>query len=302
MRVFLPDNTSLRAGTENFSSRNALDQDIIEVTNDFTMVRSGHTFTVGTHNEFYKFDNLFIRDNFGNYQFASLDLFEQGLAQSYDFSFSATSNPLESADFSVRQLGFYAGDQWRVNGQLTLTYGVRVDLPIFPDKPTHNPFSETTFGYRTDVVPESKLWSPRVGFNYDFRGDGNEQLRGGVGLFTGRTPYVWLSNQYGNTGNEFTRISITNNAANRIPFVVDPQNQPATVPGARVLGNEIDVIDPDYEFPSLWRGNVGYDRELGFGGLVASAEFLFSKTVKDVKYREHQPDPNRYTVRWSARL
>jgi hypothetical protein len=51
-----------------------------------------------------------------------------------------------------------------------------------------------------------------------------------------------------------------------------------------VLGNEIDVVDPDYEFPSLWRGNVGYDRDLGFWGLVGSAEFLFSKTVKDVRY------------------
>lgn len=284
VRVFLPDNTSMRAGTENFSSRNALDQDITEFTDDFTMVWNTHTLTVGTHDEFYKFDNLFIRDNFGNYQFSNLDLFEQGLAQSYDFSFSVTNNPLESADFKVRQLGFYAGDQWRAGARLTLTYGVRLDLPMFPDKPTRNPFAEATFGYRTDVVPESRLWSPRVGFNYDLRGNGNEQVRGGIGLFTGRTPYVWLSNQYGNTGNEFTRISITNSAANRIPFVADPQNQPATVPGARVLGNEIDVIDPDYAFPSLWRGNLGYDRALGFGGLLGSAEVLFSKTVDDVKY------------------
>jgi hypothetical protein len=284
VRVFLPDNTSMRAGTENFSSRNALDQDITELTNDFTMIWRGHTLTMGTHNEFNQFDNLFIRDNFGNYTFSSVDLFEQGFAQSYDFSFSVTGNPLQSATFSVRQIGVYAGDQWRASSRLTVTYGLRVDLPMFPDQPTRNPFSEATFGYRTDVVPESRLWSPRAGFNYDVRGDGNEQVRGGIGLFTGRTPYVWLSNQYGNTGNEFTRISVTNNAANRIPLVLDPKNQPATVPGARVLGNEIDVIDPDYEFPSLWRGNIGYDRQLGVAGLVGSAELLFSKTVNDVKY------------------
>jgi hypothetical protein len=185
----------------------------------------------------------------------------------------------------VRQFGFYAGDQWRAARQLTITYGIRVDLPVFPDKPTRNPFSEATFGYGTDIVPASKLWSPRVGFNYDLRGDGKEQVRAGVGLFTGRTPYVWLSNQYGNTGNEFTRISVTNLVTNRLPFVRDPLNQPATVPGQRVLGNEIDVIDPDYQFPSLWRGNVGYDRDLGVWGLVGSTEFLFSKTVNDVKYQ-----------------
>ena len=105
MRVFLPDNTSMRAGTENFSPRNALDQDIIEITDDYTRVWRNHTLTFGTHNEFFVFDNLFIRDNYGNYQFSSLDLFEQGLAQSYDYSYSVTGNPLESADFKVRQLG-----------------------------------------------------------------------------------------------------------------------------------------------------------------------------------------------------
>jgi hypothetical protein len=284
VRVFLPDGSSMRAGTENFSPRNALDQDIVELTDDYTRVWRNHTLTVGTHNEFFVFDNLFIRDNYGNYQFSNLDLFDQGLAQSYDYSYSLTADPLESADFKVRQLGFYAGDQWRASGQVTVSYGVRVDLPIFPDKPTRNEFSETTFGYRTDVVPASTQWSPRVGVNYDLNGDGRAQVRAGLGLFTGRTPYVWLSNQYGNTGNEFARLQVTNNTANRIPFVADPNNQPKTVAGARVLGNEIDVIDPAYEFPSLWRGNVGYDRQLALWGLVTSTEFLISRTVNDVRY------------------
>ncbi len=284
VRVFLPDGSSMRAGTENFSPRNALDQNIVELTDDYTRVWRNHTLTFGTHNEFFVFDNLFIRDNYGNYQFSNLDLFEQGLAQSYDYSFSVTGNALESADFKVRQFGFYAGDQWRASNRMTVSYGVRVDLPVFPDKPTRNEFSETTFGYRTDIVPTSQQWSPRVGVNYDMHGDGRAQVRGGVGLFTGRTPYVWLSNQYGNTGNEFTRLQVTNNSANRIPFETDPLNQPKTVPGARVLGNEIDVIDPAYEFPSLWRANVGYDRQLNLWGLVTSTEFLISSTVNDVRY------------------
>ena len=169
-------------------------------------------------------------------------------------------------------------------------------------------FSETTFGYRTDIVPASQLWSPRVGVNYDLHGDGRAQVRAGVGLFTGRTPYVWLSNQYGNTGNEFARLQVANNTANRIPFVTDPNNQPTTVAGARVLGNEIDVIDPDYEFPSLWRGNVGYDRQLDFWGLVTSAEFLISSTVNDVRYeninlfQNDDPAVRRPACVWRTRV
>ena len=104
----------VRFGTEQFSARNRLNQDIIEINDDVTILRGQHQWTFGTHNELFKFYNLFIRDNFGTYDFNSIDLFEQGLAQSYDYSFSKTPDPLQAAEFWVFQLGFYAGDVWRV--------------------------------------------------------------------------------------------------------------------------------------------------------------------------------------------
>lgn len=276
----------LRAGRENFSTANELDQDIIELTDDFTWQRGNHLFTFGTHNEFFKFRNLFIRDNFGTYRFSSLDNFQAGLAQQYDYSFSATSNPQQAARFKVNQFGFYVGDQWRVKSDLTLTYGVRLDIPSFPDKPTANPAALTNFGFATDVVPANKLWSPRAGFNWTPSGNGKSQVRGGLGLFSGRTPYVWLSNQYGNTGIEFTRVGASFNAANRIPFVADPAAQARVVTGATAgaFTNEIDVVDPNYKFPQLLRANLGYDRDLGFAGLVGGIEVFYSRNVKDIAY------------------
>lgn len=270
-------------GPDNFSGANRLDQDIIEVTDDLSMVRGKHTFTFGTHNEFFKFENLFIRDIYGNYEFSSVDTLAAGLAQGFDHSFSVTSNPLQAAAFGVNQLGFYAGDQWRVSNNFTLQYGVRVDVPNFPDKPTRNPASEAAFGYRTDEVPSSTMWSPRVGFNWNLGGEKRQQVRGGVGIFAGRTPYVWLSNQYGNTGIEFTRLRVVYAATNNVNFVADPDNQPKSVGTAAT--NEIDLIDPDYKFPSALRWNLAYDRDLGFLGLVATGELLFSETLKDIDYR-----------------
>ena len=185
----------VRFGTEQFSARNELNQDIVEISDDVTIVRGQHQWTFGTHNELFKFDNLFIRDNFGTYDFNSIDLFEQGLAQSYDYSFSNTSNPLQSAKFSVYQLGFYAGDVWRLRNNLTVTYGLRLDLPIFPDKPSANPTVNALYGIGTDIVPASQTWSPRAGFNWDLSNETTQQqVRFGTGLFGGRTPYVWLSN------------------------------------------------------------------------------------------------------------
>ena len=274
---------SIRAGRENFSTANELDQDVFEITDDFTWMKGRHTLTFGTHNEFFKFRNLFIRDAFGNYTFDNLDLFEQGLAQSYSHSFSLTGDPRQAAEFSVRQFGFYVGDQWRPASDLTLTMGIRADLPTFPDRPTRNPLTEETVGLRTDEVPGGVLWSPRIGFNYAMSEDNREQLRGGLGLFSGRTPYVWLSNQYGSTGIEFQRVSVSRGSgAQRIPFITDPNAQHTAIGSA--ASNEINVIDPDYSYPSLFRGNLAYDRALPWLGLVGTAEFLYSKNVNDIKY------------------
>lgn len=279
--VNVSSNGTINAGREAFSTANELDQDVVELTDDFTLIRGKHTFTFGTHNEFFKFRNLFIRDNFGTYRFASLDLFDQGLAQQFDYSFSATSDPKQSAKFGVNQFGFYAGDTWRVAPKFTLTFGIRFDIPTFPDSPNRNPVSEDLFGYRTDEVPSGSQISPRVGFNFNPGTTTRQQIRGGVGLFSGRTPYVWLSNQYGNTGIDFRRLSVAFNANTRIPFVADPMGQPTSVGNAAT--NEIDLIDPDYEYPQSFRGNVGYDRDIL--GLVASAEVLFNKVVKDIAYQ-----------------
>ena len=281
--VRLADGGRFVAGTEQFSTANELDQDIFEVTNDLTMVRGSHTVTVGTHNEFFKFRNLFIRDNFGTYEFASLDTFELGRAQAFDYSFSLTGDPQFAAQFPSAQIGFYAGDQWRIRPDFTLTYGLRWDKPFFTKDPTANPQAVATYGYATDVVPETQTWSPRVGFNWDLTKDmTRQQVRGGIGLFGGRTPYVWLSNQYGNTGIEFRRLQTVFNANNNITFVPDPNGQPTTVGNAST--NEIDVLDPSYDFPQILRGNLGYDRSLPFG-LTGTVEFLWANDAKDIGYR-----------------
>jgi hypothetical protein len=285
--VDLADGSQVRAGRENFRMANELDQDILELTDDFTFIRGNHNLTVGTHNEFFKFRNLFIRDNMGSYRFSSLDNLEAGFAQQFDYSFSATSDPLQAARFKVNQLGFYVGDVWRMRPNLTLTAGLRADIPSFPDDPTANPAAEAVFGFATDVAPSPLMFSPRVGFNWDPRGDAKQQVRGGVGMFSGRTPYVWLSNQYGNTGIEFTRIGASFSTLNQIPFVPDPDNQPRVVVGAAsgTFRNEVDVIDPDYEFPQVLRTNLAYDRDLGVWGLIGTAELFYSWTLKDIDYQ-----------------
>jgi hypothetical protein len=291
----------LSAGVEPFSTRNSLDQDILELHDDFTFLTGDHTITVGTHNEIFSFSNVFIRQAFGEYSFLSLDDFRNGKAATFDRSFSLTGDPNQPSEFDVRQFGIYAGDQWRLNDSLTLTYGLRVDVPQFPDDPSYNPSVERQFGFRTDEVPDgNELISPRVGFNYALNQD--SQVRGGVGIFAGRTPYVWISNQYGNTGIEFQRINsfIDDDEfdpdTNFIPFIPDPFGQ-YTDPsqfGGRAATNEINLTDPDFELPQVLRYSLGYDTNLPWG-MNMSVEGIYSDVQQDIKYQNLQLVPTGQT-------
>jgi hypothetical protein len=287
VRVDFPSGNYVYLGSEYSSQANKLNQDIIELTDDFTMVKGSHTISIGTHNEFYKFYNLFIQYLYGGYRFSSIANFQAGIAQAFNHNFSKTSDPREAANFSVRQFGFYAGDQWRVRKNLMVTYGLRVDLPRFPDTPHSNPLTVQDFGFATDVVPSPTMWSPRLGFNWDISGNSGKrsQIRGGLGIFTGRTPYVWLSNQYGNTGVDFTSLSVAYNSANKIAFIPDPNNQPIALPGSTTGRQTVNMIDPEYKFPMILRTNLAYDHDLGFLGLTGTVEFVYTKNLKEIAYK-----------------
>lgn len=287
VQVRLADGTNVQLGTEYASQGNKLNQNIYEITDDLTLVKGQHTLSVGTHNEFYHFLNLYLPNGYGSYTFSSIANFQAGIAQSYSYQYvNDRSNPLWAPQFSVRQYGFYAGDKWRAKTDLTLTYGIRFDLPRFPDVPHNNPLALSEFGYATNNMPSPTMWSPRFGFNYDLsHGGGTRQLRGGVGIFTGRTPYVWLSNQFSNTGVDLTTLTVNYNTTNHLAFSNDPNNQPTTVTGGSTGRQTINVVDPNYKYPTTLRSNVGYDHNLGFLGLIGTAEFMFTKTLKDVNYQ-----------------
>ena len=274
-----------QVGTEPFSTFNSLDQDIIEFTNDFTFFAGDHEIVIGTHNEFYSFKNQFIQDGFGSYEFDTLEDFYAGVASRYDHTYPAPgTSPYD--EFDTYQLGFYVGDTWRLAPNMTLIGGLRVDIPFFPDTPDYNPLVESTYGVRTDAIPDGNvLWSPRIGFNWDLDGDGTKQLRGGAGLFSGRTPFVWVSNNYGRTG---TR-QVTIRAFGDIPFNPDPYDQPTDIGGAST--QEVNAIDPDFEFPQTWRFNLAYDHLLPWWDLVASAEMLYAKSVNEIDYKNLNLEP-----------
>lgn len=221
--IYKVGNGTMNIGNEYSSMANGLNQDIYTLEDNFTWYKGNHTLTFGTHNEFYKFSNLYLPNLYGCYYFDTPDDFlnyykgcgADGLGGDgkyiKNFYFTqanveVTGNPRWAPEFSAAQLGFYVQDKWDVTDSFQLTYGLRMDMPLFFDTPTENAkFNEWAagkgYGFKTNQkLASTPMWSPRVGFRWDIEKNRKYILRGGIGVFTGRIPFVWLSNNFTNTG------------------------------------------------------------------------------------------------------
>ena len=141
--------------------------------------------------------------------------------------------------------------------------------------------------YQTGEMPDTKiLWSPRVAMNWDVGGQQRTQVRVGTGAFTGPPLYVWISNQLGNTGVLIGEISCFQPTCDPsiYPFSPDPnRHKPTNVTGQGASSFELNVTEPDFKFPQVWRTNFGVDHRLP-GGITATGEFLYSKDINGVSY------------------
>ena len=296
---------SVNLGIERSSMANRLDQDIYTLEDNLTWYKGNHTYTFGTHNELYKFTNLFLQDLFGSYTFKNYDAFksyyEDYIAGTIDPAKSylnqyryghantdVTGDPRWEASFGAAQLSFYAQDKWDVSNNFQLTYGLRMDMPIIFDAPTANePFNQyaETRGWNVKTnqkLSSTPLWSPRVGFRWDINHDHRFILRGGAGVFTGRIPFVWISNNYSNTG---IQLSTYNSyKTNGLELLLDPNAQEANASKLKATGSQtINVYDRHFKFAQNLRFNLGFD--FNVLGINWTAEAIYSKTLNDILYQ-----------------
>ncbi len=290
----------LYAGTEQYSGANGLNQDIWELTDNLSWVTGDHLFTFGTHDELFGFNNLFIRDYYGLYVFNTLSDLAAGKPYNYQYDYSNIPGVQEPrAKWNAIQYGIYAQDEWTAADNFKLTYGLRMDVPTFPDKPYDNPTFDATFasmGLKTSQTPKTMpLFSPRVGINWDINNDRQWILRGGAGVFTGRVPYVWISNQYSNTGVDIVRLNQYGLPAGF--FTPDPYNQPRPGGGSPVdtllspvKTTEIDLTSNNFRIPQVLRIDFALDHQLPFG-IVGTIEGIYSHAMNEVLYQDLDIQP-----------
>ncbi len=273
------------AGHEPFSIHNTLDQKVFQITDNLSIFEGDHTYTFGFSFEKFQFDNSF---NLGTYGAQGVffptttitgfeDFATSGALQAAFNSAIQTDRTLEAngtgnpggwslAETNVGQFAFYAQDEWNVTQDFKLTYGVRVDKPLYFDTadkvrdniarkggsngtyiPSIQYFDpetgEPVFLDSEQMPNDNFLVSPRLGLNWDVLGDNTLQIRGGSGLFTGRFPFVWLGNQ---------------------------------VQGVDFFFYQ--VVDPDFQFPQVWRTNIGADRRFE-NNLVVSGDVSYTRDL-----------------------
>jgi hypothetical protein len=294
-------------GAEPFTPNNELRYKTFQLQDNFTRFGNKHSLTFGASLERYESENVFFPGSQSAYVYNSLADFYADL-NGYLANPNRTTSPITLSRFQVRYMnitgadkpvqplevlygGVYAQDEWRPVTNMTVTAGVRLDVPFFQDTGFANANADSlTFRdengqgvqYQSGELPDASiLWSPRVGLNWDVSGDGQTQVRGGTGIFTGRPAYVWISNQIGNTG-VLTGFETADNTTAR-PFHPDPNHYKPLPTDAPAASYELALTNPDFKFPQIWRSNIAIDRRLP-GNLTATAEILYNKDVNGVYY------------------
>ena len=301
------NDVALVAGTENSSQGNSLDQRTFELTENLTIPVGTHHVTFGTKNLFYRPVNLFGQNSMGNWIFSDSASFIAGNPVSYQVSAPSATDPAKGlSTFRANMYSFYVQDSWNHSERLVISAGLRVEKPRFLDTPPENPSVLQNYGRSTAAVPSRRTISPRFSFNWDVMGDQSNQLRGGLGYFTGTPPFVYLSNAFGNSGlSGYASLTCSGNATNQgnnatsnipPPFnaanIANPPTAcapftPATGPvrpGATTAASaNIATIDPKFRFPQYQKVTLGYDHRFG-NGLVSTLEGLYTKALSNPFY------------------
>lgn len=306
VRINTAKNGTYYLGVDPFTNINQLDQDVFTLSNNLTWYKGLHTLTFGTHNEFYKMYNAYTGNSNGAFVFndskvadvnpatgapyTAIENFERGMANSMQFGYSNTDDPRQGAKFNAVQLGFYVQDEFQMQDNLKITAGVRVDIPIYLDKPMENmDFNNSIiakqYNVKTDRMPSPALmFSPRIGFNWDVNRDRSTIIRGGMGIFTSRVPFVWSAGAFTQSGALLGGNNLGNGTDANVPFISDVNKLPKYQGTVTPSGN-ITVLDKNLKLPQIARFSGGVDQVLPYG-IKGTLEFIYSKNLSAFNFRD----------------
>lgn len=266
----------LSLGRNNFSPRETTIKRAQFVDN--VLYTTGrHNFKTGVDLNFDRILNFFPGFFGGSYTFNNYTDFANNVPSSFQQAFAGanttggTTNP-NSSDYAA-----FAQDDWRVTPKLTLNVGVRYDYQKLERPPTRNPDPTLiAAGLDTSFGPSDKNnFAPRFGFSY--APDYKTVVRGGYGIFYGRTTGIMLGTAHSQNG--INVINITLNATQLAALGLRYPNVLAAPPtGIAGVTPSLYLFARDYVQPYVQQARLGVEREV-LPNTSLSITYLFYRGV-----------------------
>lgn len=285
-------------GYELFSWNNQVLNNTFSISNNITYSLNNHVLTGGIAYDNIYVNNSYIREGTSFYRYNSMeDFMTNQKPAAFGITYGYDGQPIKGVEMSFGLGSIYLQDQWALTPQFKLTYGARLEMPMYHNKLVNNPAIDALpemNGYKMHVGtwPNTQIMiNPRLGFNWDVKGDRSIQLRGGTGLFTGLLPFVWFTNQPTASGtvqspelgimgaslpNDFRFNPDWNAQVAKYPTLF-PSTMSATLP----MGSTLAEVSKDFKMPQVWRNNIAADIKLPWTS-VLTLEVLYSKDVNAV--------------------
>jgi hypothetical protein len=259
--------------------------------------------------------NLFVQSALGIYYFDSVQAFQNKQASQFSWQNSITGDLADvEASFDYGQYTAGVQDSWNITPTLNLTYGLRWDIYAMSDKPPENRFFVNRYGMsNTNTIDGNVVTQPRI--NLTWRALDRLTVRGGVGLFSGGAPDVFIGNSfsvagvYGNTLSNVTRTATgctlgTAATSPVLPAAVCAEalnNVDGLTKGpaltnflqtntAALTGAPVNAMSDTFHLPSTWKASITADYLADLGPLGDNWNFGADIYQGWVKYAAQYSD------------
>ena len=296
-------------GYELFTWNNGVHNNVFNIKDEMTYYMGNHKIIGGVSYEYKMADNAYMRNGTGYYRYKSLEDFMNGATPeivNLTYGYDGEANP--AARVRTNTIGIYGQDDWSINDNFKLSYGLRIDGLIFnnADLMTNKAIYDIDYNGRnidTGKWPNTAITlSPRIGFVWDTFGDNSFKVRGGTGLFSGNLPLVFFTNMPTNGGMVQYQAQINSKTADERGFSMDEfkgglitnssdlfkkltsLGYPSTIsPEDGARPGSIAAVDPSFKMPQVWKTSIAGDYSFNTSfPLSVTLEGIFNKTVNGV--------------------